>query len=320
MIPIFVGGCPRSGTTLLGAMLGTHKNVVCPPEAPIIAVQAFGCRAGELPAGVARQVHRAIQADYKFRYWALEQEELDACSTAASTCYDQVVETYIRAFGRRHNRADARFWVEHSPTNIMYAHRLHDAFPDARFIHLLRDGRAVAASILPLTWGPNTIMEAAHQWAGYIGHGLSAEQFLPESQIRRVTYEDLVTRPGDVLSDLCSFLGLNFDPEMTLAKGLEVPVYTRDQHALVGKRVDRTRSDRWRAVLSARQIEIFEALTGDLLPNLSYELACVESRGPTFLEKMTMQFQERIRQASHALTVPLRRRRALTRWARELRG
>ena len=33
MIPVFIGGCPRSGTTLLGAMLGAHRDVICPPEA-----------------------------------------------------------------------------------------------------------------------------------------------------------------------------------------------------------------------------------------------------------------------------------------------
>jgi hypothetical protein len=319
MIPVFIGGCPRSGTTLLGAMLGGHRDVICPPEAPVIAEQALRC-GGVLSAGVVRQTHRAIQADYKFRYWGLDQEELDTCARAPNTRYDQVVETYVQAFGRRHSRADARFWVEHCPTNIMYVRRLRDAFPNARFIHLLRDGRAVAASILPLTWGPNTIMEAAHQWTAYIGHGLSAEYLLPDSQLRRVTYEELVARPAEVLGDLCRFLGLEFEPDMTLAKGLEVPVYTRNQHTLIGKPVDSKRSDRWREALSARQIEIFEALTGDLLANLGYELECVESRGPSFLEKVSMQVQERTRQASQALTVPLRRRRSLARFAREPRG
>jgi hypothetical protein len=319
MIPIFVGGCPRSGTTLLGAMLGAHRDVICPPEAPSIAPRALHS-GGALPPAEVGRTRRAIQTDYKFRYWALEQQDLDGCVRAADTRYDQIVESYVRAFGRRHGRVDARFWVEHSPTNIMYVRRLRDAFPEARFVHLLRDGRAVAASILPLTWGPNTIIEAALQWASYVGHGLAAEQLLPASQIRRVTYEDLVTRPADVLGELCRFVGLDFDPDMTLGKGLEVPAYTRDQHALVGKPVDRKRSDRWRQALSARQIEMFEALTGDLLPTLGYDLQCAEARAPSPLEKVTMQVQERARQAWHVATLPLRRRRSLARLARETDG
>jgi len=316
MIPVFVGGCPRSGTTLLGAMLGTHRDVICPPEAPFIAGLAlrFG---GALGAESVRQAHRAIADDFKFRFWALDQTELDACAAAASTRYDAIVESYVRAFGRRHGRADGRFWVDHCPTNIMYVRRLRDAFPEARFIHLVRDGRAVAASILPLDWGPNSIIGAAQLWTAHVAHGLSAEQVVPEDRRRRVRYEDLVSRPADVLEDLCGFLGLDFDPEMLQAKGLEVPAYTRNQHALVGRPADSKRRDRWREVLSARQVEIFEALTGDLLPNLGYELACVESRGPSALEQAVLQVQERVRQASHAFTLPLRRRRFLARLARE---
>jgi hypothetical protein len=317
MIPVFIGGCPRSGTTLLGAMLGAHRDVICPPEAPFIAARAVLGGSAALSSDAVRQVHRSVQGDYKFRFWGLPDAELNACAGAQVSSYREIIETYVRAFGRRHDRADGRFWIDHCPTNIMYVRRLRDAFADARFVHLLRDGRAVAASILPLDWGPNTIIEAAQMWAGCVAHGLSAEQMLPASQIRRVLYEDLVARPADVLEDVCAFLGLDFRTEMTVPSGLKVPVYTENQHALVGKPVDSTRSDRWRRALTSRQVEIFEALTGDLLANLGYELTCVESRGPSNSEKVTMQVEQRVRQVAHALTLRFRRRHFLGRLERE---
>jgi hypothetical protein len=317
MIPVFIGGCPRSGTTLLGAMLGAHRDVICAPEAPFIAARAVMGGSAPLASDAVRQVHRLVQGDYKFRFWDLGRTELDACARADANSYQQIIETYVLAFGRRHDRADGSFWIDHCPTNIMYVRRLRDAFPNARFIHLLRDGRAVAASILPLDWGPNTIIEAAQLWAGCVAHGLSAENILPSSQIRRVVYEDLVARPADVLEDICGFLGLDFRSEMTIPSGLKVPVYTENQHSLVGKPVDATRSDRWRRALTSRQVEIFEALTGDLLANLGYQLTFVESRGPSNLEKVAMQVQERVRQASHALTLRVRRRHFLARLERE---
>ena len=317
MSQIFIGGSPRSGTTLLGAMLGAHPNVLCPPEAPFIAKLALSHGSHPLAQEAVREIHRSIQSDYKFRFWGLEHTELDACARAATATYEEIIETYASAFGRRHDRVAARFWVDHCPTSIMYFRRLHLAFPQAKFIHLIRDGRAVAASILPLDWGPNTIVESAQQWTIAIAHGLCAERILPDARIRRVTYEDLVVRPAEVLEDLCGFLGLDFRPEMTIPTGLKVPVYTENQHKLVGSPVDTTRRERWRHALTPRQIEIFEALTGDLLPNLGYQLTCVELRGPSTVEKVSMQLRERIRQAWHASTLPVRRRRFLVRLTRE---
>jgi hypothetical protein len=308
--PIFVGGSPRSGTTLLGSMLGVHDRVICLPETPFIGRSARGDRPAE-------EVHRALRVDFKFAFWNLGAADLDACAGTTATGYREIIESYVARFARR-NRPDAALWLDHSPTNLMFSARLHAAFPEAKFIHIVRDGRAVCASWIPLDWGPNTVVSAAQTWAMHVGHGLAAEATLPPASIRRVTFERLLTEPETLLRELCPWLGLAYQPAMATGSGLEVPIYTRNQHTLIGRPVDARRIDDWRGRLSARDIELFEYATGDLLVNLGYPLVgsgfCAAPRN---LEKLRMEVTERGRQLAHLATRPLRLRRFLTSLRRE---
>jgi hypothetical protein len=316
VIPIFVGGSPRSGTTLLGSMLGAHDRVVCLPEAPFIGA---GARLhGLADRKAAEQVHRAIRADFKFAFWKLSPEDLEACTDATAAHYQGLIDAYVACFARRHGRPDATHWVDHSPTNVMYGARLHAEFPQAKLIHLARDGRAVCASWMPLNWGPNTIIPAAQTWAMHVGHGLAAEAALPATAIRRVSYEELIAEPEKVLQTLCQWLGVPYQATMISGSGLDVPVYTRNQHALIGRPPDAKRADEWRSKLSARDVELFEYATGDLLVHLEYAL---EGPGycaaPTNLEKLRMELIERSRQLAHLATRPIRLRRFLMSLKRE---
>ena len=86
-------------------------------------------------------------------------------------------------------------------------------------------------------------------------------------------FEELVADPEGVLRGLAEWLGLTWDPALLRADGTTLPRNTRGQHRLVGSPADSSRADSWRSALSAREIEIFESLTDELLESLGYELA-----------------------------------------------
>jgi hypothetical protein len=292
-------------------MLGAHDQVVCLPESPFIGTLARVFRHSPAERTAAEEVHRAIRADFKFAFWGLSPADLNACAQPR-TGYQELIDAYVTGFKRCARRAEATHWVDHSPTNMMHSARLCAEFPEAKFIHLIRDGRAVCASLMPLDWGPNTIILAAQKWALHVGYGLAAEAALPPMTVRRVTYEELVTQPERVLCVLCQWLGVPYQPAMLTSSGLRVPAYTRNQHALIGAQPDPNRIDSWRSRLTAREIELFEYATGDLVVNLGYELQgpgyCA---GPSSLEKLRMECIERARQFSHLATRPIRLRRFL---------
>jgi hypothetical protein len=160
-------------------------------------------------------------------------------------------------------------WIDHTPKNALYTATLFRTFPEAKMIHIVRDGRAVAASILPLDWGPNEIEPAARFWAGRLAYGLIAESCWPD-KVFRVHYEDLVQGPEVTLQKLCTVLDLTYDPAMNQTAGFQVPQYTAQQHALIGQVPDRSRVSGWEKQLTPRQVEIFEYTTGDLLEMLGY--------------------------------------------------
>jgi hypothetical protein len=162
--------------------------------------------------------------------------------------------------------------VDHTPANIRCGATLLEQFPEAKLIHVVRDGRAVSASILPLDWGPNTIDEAAHNWMQRLAVALAAESYLGHDRIMRVRYEDVVRDPDRVLRTVCAHVGIDFQSQMTEGDGFDSPAYTARQHTLVGRRPDASRIDAWKSCLTERQIEIFESIAGELLSYLGYDL------------------------------------------------
>jgi hypothetical protein len=268
MKAILVGGCDRSGTTMLGAMLGAHQRCICIPESQFKFEMLRRWDWQKQNIGT-REVLRWLSSLKRFRLlWELESDSKLPSEIALS--YKDTFEWLIEAYAKKINKPDVQLWVDHSPSNIRHVWSLKNIFREIKIIHIVRDGRAVAASIMPLDWGPNTIIKAAHFWAEKVCYGLAAESCFDEMVIR-IKYEDLVSNPVDTLKKLCSWLNLKYEPNMSLATGFKVTPYCSDQHALIGEKPDRSRLNAWIKQLNNREVEIFEGLTNNLLPYLGYE-------------------------------------------------
>jgi hypothetical protein len=161
-------------------------------------------------------------------------------------------------------------WVDQTPSNFRRALTMLRMFPDARFIHIVRDGRGVAASILPLDWGPNDILHAAEYWMAHCAPGLATESQLGSNRVMRVRYEDLLTQPEPTLRRLSSFAGLEYEPAMAQGASYSPTPYHERQHRLVGQPPDRSRASSWNRTLTPRQIELFESVAGEFLEMLGY--------------------------------------------------
>ncbi len=144
-------------------------------------------------------------------------------------------------------------------------------FPQARFIHIIRDGRDVALSYADVPFGPKTVARAADLWAQRVeqgtddGRGLGAERYI------EVFYEQMVSDLEATARRLCDFLHLEFDPAMLeyteRARSDVLPTAGRfNPH--VTKPVSKVRS--WEEQMPAEQVEVFEAVAGDVLARLGY--------------------------------------------------
>lgn len=309
MDPVFIGGCSRSGTTLLGGMLGGHPDCIATPESPF--------KIHPLAAQVRRRGNRLVDgdidlvlSDWFFSTWGLNVSRPQLIGERPPESLADLMQRLVAVYARRHGRAGYRHWIDHTPANIRYVGTLLEHFPTAKVIHLVRDGRAVAASVMRLDWGPNTAKDMARWWTSYISFGLAAEHALADDRILRVRYEDLVTGPSATLARISDFCGMDFHPGMLDGRGFAVPRYTARQHRLVRGPLRPERIDGWQQELTRRQIEIFEHYTGEALTYLGYELQSgLLARPPSTYEKWNMELSEIARRSLNKCLFAIRKRR-----------
>ena len=299
---VFIGGAHRSGTTMLGSMLGAHSSCLCIPEAQF-KTDAYRKIHGKDKVDIG-DIFVMVSNHIRFKYWGLDVgQEVPA----GITSFQELFLWLIQSYGEKVGKPCAAICVDHTPLNIKYADTLFHLFPEAKMIHLVRDGRAVAASIMPLDWGPNTIDKAASSWANKIQFGFRVEELYGSERVKRVGYEDVVLDPEETMKEICAFLEIAYEPAMIEGGGFKVPSYTARQHQLVGKGPVADRVEAWKTSLTRREIEIFENIAGTYLRQLGYALHYgAAARKITFPEKILFMLKHRYRKR---FTNRLRRRR-----------
>jgi hypothetical protein len=167
--------------------------------------------------------------------------------------------------------------------------RVASALPEAHFVHLVRDGRDVALSQIEVDFGPDQVADAARDWVEGIGKARRQARRLPH--YLELRYEDLVAEPEPLLRRVCEFIQLSWDPatldyhrgaEERMAEvtrdferggGPAIPAAVRaERHTRVAEPPQRQRAGRWRTDMSVPDRETFEAIAGEQLSELGYEV------------------------------------------------
>ncbi|WP_448406667.1 sulfotransferase family protein [Mycolicibacterium sp. XJ647] len=266
MRPIFVGGAARSGTTVFAARLGERLGYAVLPEAYFLAPSVLNSFAGGSFTG--------LQPSWRLRTWELSDADFAWIQSARS-----VSQAWSRALSAR-GVADTDPWIEHSPHNLRYCGSLLKAFPDAKFVHLVRDGRAVGASLRRTDFGPYTSAAIARWWTESVAVGLAAHRAFP-NQVRQVTFEHFLTEPDRVLDDLVKSFGLQTRGAPEVKPSSFVHSYTRQHHRLVDGELRTDRLDGWQADVSPRWVKRFEQIAGPLLEGFGYRLHYPAQVAPT---------------------------------------
>jgi len=272
---VFVVGCPRSGTTLLQRMLDSHPLLTVANDPHFIE---YGIRGedGDVPL-TAKLVERVLS--YRtFGRLGLSVEEARAAARRATT-YAEFVRTLFTALATKRNKPLAG---EKTPHYVRFLPLLHGLFPQARFIHIIRDGRDVALSTLEWArpdrgpgrfrlWASEPVAVCALSWRWHVATG--RRDGSPLGQLyREVRYEALLEDPETILRELMDVIELPFAREMLdyhRGKTRRDPGLTPKDAWLpptLGLRD-------WRAQMALEDVELFEALAGDLLSSLGYERA-----------------------------------------------
>ena len=241
--PFFIVGAERSGTTLLRLMLDHHPLLACHFEFEH-AVEIVGDD-GSFPP--IEEYHRWLPSRRSFTD--------SGVTVDASLDYPRLVDSFL---AQKRDR-DGKKLV--GATVHKHFNRLRYIWPDARFIHIIRDGRDVARSCVAIGWAGNT-------WGG-ADRWIDAETLWDELQPKlspadycEIHYEDLIADPRKVLTRLCELIGVDFDEAMF--SYVDKSTYDFPDPKLVYQ---------WKVKASEEQTRITEAKIGEMLVRRGYELS-----------------------------------------------
>lgn len=260
--PIFVGGAPRSGTTLVRAILDAHPDIACGPE-----LRAFPALA-RLYRETASAMGATLAAHYSFDAECLKET------------FRRLIASFLAPL---HERSGKRFVAEKTPANALYFFELSALFPESRFIHVVRDPRDVVASLIKMDWRdaktgarlPITasVADAAQGWRDHVAAARAARD--RGASVYDLVYEDLVAEPEATLAKLFGFLGVS-PSSAPLAHQLTFKAVAGENEtsaAAVARPLNADAIERWRRDLSPASVAEIEEIAGPLLNACGYRPA-----------------------------------------------
>ncbi|MFH0953630.1 MAG: sulfotransferase [Verrucomicrobiota bacterium] len=269
--PLFVVGCSRSGTTLLQQILNAHPRVAVAPETHF--VPDYWLRAGEY-GHLAREedfqrLVGDIAASTYFPDLGLPAEEFRAAAGLAPRTFPAVFGLLMDLFARSKG---ADIVGEKTPLHVRHMLLLKEAFPPARFIHVVRDPRAVVNSRRRQPWAADGIRENAEFWRETMGAARRAGRSLGKDLIT-VRYEDLVGSLASTVAALCRDLGVAFEPGMLEYWKVNARLVNTQREPWKSAALEPPRTDRidgWRRELRAEELGEIEAATWPVLCRYGY--------------------------------------------------
>lgn len=271
--PIFVIGAPRSGTTLLRVMLSCHSRIYIPPESDFIPrlfpnpTQRPMTRAKAL-----RAVRTVLENRRFFREWKDDPIDPEAfVGTLPDLTPAIFLDGLYRAYAAQYS---ADRWGDKSPIYTHFMGLLAGLFPVAQFVHLIRDGRDSALSALA-AYPDRFYVDmyfAARSWRGRVHAAREAGAALGPDRYLEIRYEELTLDPEGVLRAVCGFLGETYEPAMRESHRLGRELLRPGgRHAPVREPIH-PNSERWRREMSSSDQRLFQAVAGDLLQELGYDV------------------------------------------------
>ena len=283
---VFAVGCPRSGTTLLQRMLDAHPELTVTNDTHFVprvlekhVPEVVAAAAGGTRVPLTAALVDAVTGYHRFRRLGVTVAEARALAVDCDDYASFVSRLYAAVAGR----AGKRLAGEKTPDFVRRLPLLLGLFPRSRVVHIVRDGRDTALSLLGWAnadkgpgrldyWRTDPTAVAALWWRWQVETGQYDGARLPSSLYYELRYEDLVAAPEAEAERLCAFLGLSPSAAMTQfhrGKERRAAGVSAKQQWLPPTRGLRN----WRSEMPADDALLFDALCGDLLDRLGYARA-----------------------------------------------
>lgn len=281
--PVFLVGAERSGTTMLRLMLDHHPEIAWLNEFEYAVDMVLDD--GTTPSLDA------------YSAWLAQHRIFGATGFTidVSLDYQSLVHSFLE------QRRDRERKTIIGATVHRHFDRLIGLFPNAKFIHLVRDPRDVAPSVINMGWAGN-VYAACTPWIEAERVWDSIEQQIDDDRFVQIRYEELLAHPERELTKACELIGVEYDAAML---GFHEDTSYRPP--------DASASQRWKKTLDERKVQLIESRCAEILQRRGYECVNQQPKQPSSLEKLYLSIDDKF-----GRTLARIRKFGFTLWLRSL--
>jgi len=304
-LPIFfIIARPRSGTTLLRTLFDRHSNVIIPLESPFMLRYYWKYRnvknwTKDKILAFYEDITSEDEPDYlNIRKWTVDLEQLkkDLLALEGDTTYAELCRVVNASYQSLFPKGEIKIAGDKNPIYSNRAEYLLKMFPDAKFIHMVRDYRDYLQSMMRAGFVKRIEPIIIHRWRKSLKINYKLQEKYPD-RFYYLRYEDLVEQPEKYFGEMCDFLGIEreeqiFDFHKYKEKFLEL--YNEEDlniyHSKLFKPISNKNVGDWKKKLTGDQVEIAELITGKAAEKAGYSRSKDQIHFKTWLKVQPILF------------------------------
>lgn len=270
---LFIIGTQRSGTTLLRLILNSHSQIAIPRESAFL--MPF-LKKKYVNYSIAGKTIKAF-CDHIVTILEFKSTYIDGNYADFLLSFSQKEKILIRdlideLFSCYCKKEGKSIWGNKTPSFFRKIDILYKLFPDAKFIHIVRDGRDVFDSWRKMRPSMNNVSFVALDWSYKLFRIEKSFRKIPVDNKITIRYEDLLCSPEKTIKCICSVIEVEYEPKM-LDFYKSSHQHTIPHHSeLIFKPLDKGNTAKWKKRLTSREISIFNLLAGHYLRKYNYEI------------------------------------------------
>lgn len=266
--PFFIVGFPRSGTTLLASMISRCGNVYIPAETHFFRSYIPDTK----PLPVFQDEVERFSSYPRLRDLRVNPADFYVFENFISQDRRRLLSTALHILAKKNRRA---VYGEKTPAHMLFLKDINAAFPGAKIIAIVRDGRDSVISNMKESWTRNNPYRLAAEWCYYNWHLKKARVDL-KARLFVVKYEDLIEQPELVLRRLSEFLSVPLEINLVHNRenredGALVPKWEAAWKAKALEAPDQKNSFKWRSYSDSELMKNITWIMSGYLKGYGYE-------------------------------------------------
>lgn len=279
-IPIFfVVGRPRSGTTLLRTLFDAHPNVNFPPECQFIVnlYPKYG-RTTTWTKDKLLEFFKDLSEQWLFDTWKMDNDSLKSTllQLVGSNSYGTICKAVYLEYNSLFDKEEIKYIGDKNPGYAIYTHQLLKIFPEAKFIHIIRDYRDNFVSIRNVDFEIPIPSLVVQKWK-YFYNKFNRDSLKKPSVYKVINYETLALNPESEFGKLCDFVGIDYNENVFNFHQKKDDIlkqypkgYIVTYHTSLLQKINTSKIGVWKKELSSSQVKIMDLTVGSVAEKSGY--------------------------------------------------